>query len=152
MAELGVYEGGSAKVLASMVPEKTLHLFDTFRGTPESDEAGGHHGEGAFAADAEEVRVYLQGYKVTFNVGRFPETTGNLPRAARFSCVHLDADTYQSTAEGIRYFWPRLVPGGLLVLDDYRWPHCPGVEKAVKELLPEVSVEEGRFQACVRKA
>jgi macrocin-O-methyltransferase TylF-like protien len=151
MAELGVYKGGSAKVLASMAPHKTLHLFDTFQGIPEDDFILGGHKKGDFAANIEAVRTYLSGYKTTFNVGRFPETTNNIPSTTRFSLVHLDADIYQSTVDGIKFFWPRLVPGGLLLFDDFRWKNCPGVEKAIQELLPGETIESGNLQAWVRK-
>jgi predicted O-methyltransferase YrrM len=151
MAELGVYRGGSAKVMAGAVPGKMLHLFDTFCGTPENDQMPGGHSAGDFPADVNQVKDHLWGYKVTFHVGRFPDTTGALPREQRFSFVHVDADTYQSTVAAIRFFWPRLVPGGLIVFDDYGWTCCPGVERAVKELLPGAPVEEGSYQAWVRK-
>lgn len=152
MAELGVGNGGSAKVIASMAPEKTLHLFDTFRGIPEDDEIPGGHKQGEFAAEIKHLRAYLEGWRVTYNVGAFPHTAGNLPPNAQFSFVHLDADTYQSTLAGIDYFWPRLVPGGVLVLDDYEWSGCPGVTRAASERLPLVNIQRGRQQAWLRKA
>lgn len=147
MAELGSFRGGSAKLISSFAPTKTLHLFDTFEGIPEDDELEGGHKKGDFIADAEEVRRYLQGYKVQMHAGIFPSTAASIPGESKFSFVHLDADIYQSTKAGIEYFWPRLVPGGLLVLDDYGWPNCPGVEKAVRELLPDVRINIGTQQA-----
>ena len=36
MAELGVYQGGTAKLIAKASPAKTLHLFDTFSGLPDA--------------------------------------------------------------------------------------------------------------------
>lgn len=147
MAELGVYRGGSAKVIAGAAPHKTLHLFDTFHGPPDADGIPA----GQFVAGPEAVREYLAGSRATFNVGPFPATGGSLPAATRFSFVHVDADTYAGTAAATRYFWPRLVPGGVMVFDEYGGPACPDVERAVRETLPEVPVEGGPGQGVARK-
>jgi Macrocin-O-methyltransferase (TylF) len=72
----------------------------------------------------------FRGRKVVFHVGFFPDTA---PEVAEFCFVHLDADLYQSTVAGIKYFYPRLVAGGMLVFDDYEWGRCPGVKKAILE-------------------
>jgi O-methyltransferase len=132
MAELGVYQGGSAKVIAFSAPQKTLRLFDTFAGLPADDAGGGAHKAGEFAAPLEEVKKYLSAYRVEFHVGFFPETTAPVAEA-RYAFVHLDGDLYQTTKDALEYFWPRLVPGGLLYLDDVDWPNTPGVNRALQE-------------------
>jgi hypothetical protein len=150
MAELGVYRGGSARVICAACPHKLLHLFDTFAGLPaDDDDLQGFHRQGQFAAELGEVQSYLAGLKVTYHVGTFP----NMPLPdARFSLIHLDADLYQSTTAALAYFWPRMVRGGALVLDDYRWHHCPGVARAVEEagLAAQVDVEVAH-QGVLRK-
>jgi hypothetical protein len=150
-AELGVYRGGASAIIAAALPGKTVHLFDTFEGLPEDDEEGAGHRKGDFACGVEEVRRFLAGYNVLFHPGRFPSTTGPLGEGNRFCFVHLDADTFQSTADGIRYFWPRLTPGGILMFDDYGWPHCPGVKRAIDELLPGVTLSLGANHAWAMK-
>lgn len=145
MAELGVCRGGSAKVIAAAAPHKTLHLFDTFHGSADAGPVG------QFVAGPEAVREYLSGSRVTFNVGPFPATGGNLPATTRFSFVHADTDTFAGTAAATRYFWPRLVPGGIMVFDEYGGSACPGVERAVRETIPEVHVEGGNGQGVARK-
>ncbi|HEX5271547.1 MAG TPA: class I SAM-dependent methyltransferase, partial [Gemmataceae bacterium] len=138
-------------VIAGMAPEKALHLFDTFGGHPEDDALSGGHKAGEFNANVDEVREFLAGHKVVYHVGRFPETTGSLPPGARFSFVHLDADTYQSTATGIDYFWRRLQPGGVIIFDDFGWDRCPGVAKGIGEKLPGVRIGRGQYQAWAVK-
>ena len=49
--------------------------------------------------------------------------------------VHLDADLYESTKDCLAYFAPRIPPGGVIVLDDYDAPNCPGVRLAAEEFL-----------------
>lgn len=152
LAELGTFRGGSAAVIAGCCPEKRLRLFDTWEGIPENDQVTGGHLKGEFAADFEEVRRWLELYNVEYFRGTFPHTA---PAAAeddtRYAFVHLDADTYQSTRAGLEYFLPRLVAGGVCVLDDYRWENCPGVELAVRHVCPTEDIHVGPQQAWFRK-
>lgn len=152
-AELGVYRGGAAHMIARMLPEKTVYLFDSFAGMQHASEID-HHKEGEFADCSEQgVRLLLSDCpNAQFRVGWFPETAIGLD-GETFALVHIDADQYQSTLDALTFFLPRLHPDGILIMDDYQWPHCPGVERALHECLPDgwvVTVEE-QFQAIVRK-
>ncbi len=62
----------------------------------------------------------------------FPSTGEN-----RYRFVHVDVDLYQPTKDSFEYFWPRMVPGGLIVCDDYNWA---GGERAVKEFCQSAGV------------
>ncbi len=124
-AELGVYTGGSAKLMAMVAPNRPLHLFDTFEGIPEDDtETQGHH-KGEFASALEDVQAYLHGYRVSYHVGIFPQSIPEELNSCKFAFVHLDADTFQSTRAGIEWFWQRMMPGAVMVLDDYGWQRLP---------------------------
>jgi O-methyltransferase len=37
----------------------------------------------------------------------------------QFCFVHLDVDLYESTKQCLEYFWPRLIPGGVVISHDY---------------------------------
>lgn len=135
LAEVGVYKGGSAAVIASAAGSmKALHLFDTFAGIPESCVMGGHRAGDFNDPDASlgAVRAFLRGLPVVFHPGVFP---GSATKAAdrTFSMVHLDADTYQATRAAIDFFLPRMDDGGLIVFDDWEWHACPGVKRAALE-------------------
>ncbi|OWK45744.1 TylF/MycF/NovP-related O-methyltransferase [Fimbriiglobus ruber] len=130
LAELGVFRGGSAKVMGWVSPGTPLHLFDTFAGIPEDDELPGGHRRGEFACGADEVEAFLANPRAVFHVGMFPETAVD---GLRFRCVHLDGDTYQTTRAALAYFGPRMVAGGVIALDDCDWEHCPGVRRAIDE-------------------
>lgn len=151
MAEVGVYKGGSAMIISDSCPNKTLHLFDTFSGLPEDDSFSGEHHKGDFSCSLKEVQDFLAGRNTEFHPGVFPETTRTLG-GKKFSLVHLDGDTYQVTKASLEWFWPRMTPGGRIVLDDWKWGNCPGVEKALEEELLDVEViESATNQATVIK-
>lgn len=150
LAELGVYRGGSVLAMSDAVPGKTLHLFDTFAGLP-CDDPEGKHRCGEMVCSLTEVRTLLAGRDVVFHRGVFPATTLGLEHL-RFACVHVDADLYESTRDAISYFWPRLVPGGCLVLDDWEWPDTPGVTRAIREAFAPAQIEVTSPNQCrVRK-
>lgn len=86
-----------------------------------------------------EVRELLADHlNVAFHPGLFPGTTRGLD-SIRFALVHLDADLYASTKAGLEWFWPRIVAGGAILLDDYGWGYCKGVERAVTEFFDDLS-------------
>lgn len=134
IAECGVYKGGSARLLATIFPNKKIFLFDSFDGMHESDVLPNGHNKGDFSdTSLLQVKDYL-GDKPNclFFSGWLPESASSLTDE-KFSLVHIDLDLYQSTKTAINLFWPRLVEGGFMIFDDYRWKHCPGVEKAISE-------------------
>ncbi len=141
MAELGVYNGGSALVIckASAEHNKEIHLFDTFTGLPADDEIGTLQ-KGFLQGSLEITQRRLAGRNVVYHIGFFPETTKELPEDASFCFVHLDADLYRSTLDGINYFWPRMVSGGVIVFDDYCLDQCPGVKKALFETVGKEAI------------
>ena len=132
-AELGVYRGGFARCLNALLPERTLYLFDTFEGfdaVEAKDEAAGfvqaHHNTGADRV----LRLMPHPEKVIIRQGLFPASIGGLEE--RFALVSLDVDLEGSTLAGLRWFYPRLNPGGFLMLHDYNSPRLPGVKRALR--------------------
>jgi O-methyltransferase len=119
--------GGTAKMLmhASGV---NVHLFDTFCGLP-FDDSNGVHRKGEFAESLEEVTEFL-GHKFVSHVGLVPDT---IAQTMRFRFIHMDLDTYQSTAATLDCVAPKMVKGGIIVMDDWHWPSCAGVTKAIEE-------------------
>jgi hypothetical protein len=139
MAEVGLYRGGSAKLICTVKGPRTFWGFDTFAGLKDVSADDTHWGvsyfkPGAYAATQSDVEQYLAGFPdVQLRPGFFPESAG--PAADRqFSFVHLDVDTYGSTLASLRFFWPRMVPGGIVITHD---SHAQGVSKAVTEFTAE---------------
>ena len=58
-------------------------------------------------------------------------------RAVKFAFVHLDADLYQPTLAALRYFYPRMVAGGVIIIHDYNH-NWDGARKAVNEFVTEI--------------
>jgi hypothetical protein len=139
-AEVGVFRGGGARVLKEVKGDRTLHLFDTFAGMPTTDPSRDPgHSAGDFAGTSlDAVRRYVGGERVEYYAGFFPQTTVGHERALqRFAFVHLDVDIYQSTLDGLRFFYPRLSPGGILITHDFSARSCPGVAQAFEEFFTD---------------
>jgi O-methyltransferase len=139
-AEVGVFRGGGARVLKEVKNGRLLHLFDTFSGMPETDPMRDTtHKAGDFAdASLEAVQRYLGTEGIRYYPGFFPDTTiGHEESLRRFAFVHLDVDIYQSTLDALRFFYPRVSRGGMLVTHDYSAQSCPGVAAAYDEFFAD---------------
>ena len=134
-AEVGVYKGGTAKIIASSCPNKQLLLFDTFKGMPKTTNHDLHK-EGEFSdTSLSEVKEYLKEFSnISYYPGLFPKTAESL-KNVMFSFVHLDCDIYESVKEGLNFFVPKMADSGIIVLDDYFEPNCPGAKIATDEFL-----------------
>ncbi len=141
VAEVGVYKGGTAHILGHVfndAGDKPIHLFDTFAGLPEVDPAKDKHNKGDFAdTSLEAVKEFLAPLRnLHFYQGFFPQTAG--PVADRKFCfVSSDVDIYPSVKASCEFFYPRLVPGGAIVFDDYGLSSCPGVISGVDEFFAD---------------
>jgi hypothetical protein len=134
MAELGVYQGSSAQIICEAKENRPLYLFDTFAGLPEPEVNESRMLKtGQFSASLSSVQKVLRAYDdVGFYPGEFPKSAVGMP-PTRFSFVHLDADLYSSTLAGLEYFYPRMLPGGIILAHDYST--LPGVARAFSEFL-----------------
>ena len=151
MAELGVYQGSSAQIICEAKGDCPLYLFDTFAGLPKpgEDETRSLR-QGQYCASIPAVRGLLRVYSnVRFHAGVFPQSAAGIDDV-RFSLVHLDADLYASTLAGLEFFYPRMVPGGIIIVHDYST--LTGVARAVVEFLsekPERVIELPTTQAMI---
>ena len=136
IAELGVWHGGTLKLMVDQfTDDRMAYGFDTFTGIPgEQLQQQERKLKGWFSdASLESVRNEFKAYpNVQIIKGLFPNTITDEHRNATYSIVHLDADIYVPIRAGIEFFWPRIVPGGVIVIDDYKCPECPLVEVAIK--------------------
>jgi hypothetical protein len=142
MAECGVRYGKSTVFLLTGRGQeaKTLHLFDSFAGLsrpsaedrPETDTPEWEEGE--LAVPIEMVRANLKGLgnRIEFHQGWIPERFSDV-EGQKFSLVHLDVDLYEPTLESLKFFHPRMSPGGIFVCDDYGSAYCPGAKRAMDE-------------------
>ena len=157
--ECGVWRGGSvmamAKTLLSLNSnERDMYLFDTFSGmsSPTQDDVS-YRGENAISifeekktsnhssdwccATIEDVsrNVVSTGYppqRLHFVQGKVEDT---IPAKAPdgIALLRLDTDWYESTRHELEHLFPRLEPGGILIIDDYGY--WKGARKAVDEYI-----------------
>ena len=153
LAEVGVYRGGSAKLIREANGIKTLHLFDTFEGLPAVEAIDQpQFNKGQFAASFDHVTNYLREYKnVHFYKGLFPSTAKTVENK-EFSFVHFDVDTYESTRSCLDFFYSRMNRGGIILSHDYT--SAAGVHRAFDEFFsdkPEPVIEMSGTQCLVVK-
>ena len=159
IVECGVWRGGSMQATARTLLEaddtsRHLYLFDTFEGMPPPTEedrrqdgqsaaellAANERTSGVWAvASLEDVQegmaqVAYPEDQVHFVPGMVEDTVpGRAPE--QISVLRLDTDWYASTKHELETLYPRLVSGGVLLIDDYGW--WQGSRKAVDEYLEQ---------------
>lgn len=137
IAEVGVYRRGSAKLICEIKGNKNLYLFDTFEGLPDTSNDDLVKKGWLAETSLEKVKKYLNDYpSVHFFKGLFPDTAKPISNC-KFSFVHLDTDTYQSTLDGLMFFWPRMVSDGRIISHDYNASDVSGIKKAFIEFFKD---------------
>lgn len=146
-AELGVYRGFFARCINRLLPDRKLYLFDSFEGfTEDSGVAEAFQAAHRNTAVDKVLAIMPHPEAVTVRPGFFPESLGGLEE--RFCLVSLDVDFYQTTLDGLRYFWPRLERGGYLLLHDWGSPKLPGVAKALADYERELGTALHAVPLC----
>ncbi len=156
-AELGVYKGETALMMHHMDATRRLHLFDTFEGFDSKDLDIEKNKDERYTTDnfsdtsLETVKELFKNVKdVSFYPGYFPATAKSVTDKI-FSLVHIDADLYLPTIEALKYFYPKVAPGGVLIIHDYNH-NWEGIKKAVDEFMgtiPESLIEVLDWQGSV---
>jgi O-methyltransferase len=161
-AECGVYQGGTAFLIGNVLQaarvDKTLHLFDTFAGMPDTVvRERDKHEKGDFGdTSRESVERYLAPFShvVDIHAGFIPESFEEV-KDAKFACVHIDVDIYQTAWDCCEFFYERLVKGAVMVFDDYGYVKYKDAEKrAVDEFFankPEIVITLVTGQGMVIK-
>lgn len=156
LLEVGSWRGGSGAILghaayggpgraagpSQFSADRRVILADTFTGVVKASERDPYYRGGEHAnTSVEQVRALLDRVglsSVEILPGIFPEETGRSIEEEQFSLCHVDVDVYRSAMEVFRWVWPRLVPGGVVVFDDYGFYGCEGVTLCVEELAAEL--------------
>ncbi len=145
-AECGVLAGASSYLLCAAMqrPGRVHHVFDSFAGLSEPGAHDVPRSEHTFrwhkhdlARSLADVRRNLERFSaVEYHPGWIPERFADVA-SARFAFVHVDVDLYQPTLDSLAFFYPRLVPGGVLLCDDYGSSACPGAKRAFDEMIAD---------------
>jgi hypothetical protein len=161
--ECGVFKGSSFSRFAMFLEifgnplSKKLIGFDAFGKFPETKFAGDKAGrkevidfdgnEGISKQQMIEVFkhkgintcVELVEGDVTETIPAYVESHPDL----KISLLNLDTDTYEPAVTILEYLYPRIVDGGILILDDYKV--FPGETKAVDEYFKEQKSKIKKF-------
>lgn len=165
IVECGVWKGGSMMAVAHTLlllkdHSRHLHLFDTFEGmTTPSEKDVSLHGDVASellkthqkedqdsawccaSLDAVKAAIDSVGYdleKIHFIQGKVEDTIPEQAPAV-ISLLRLDTDWYESTRHELIHLFPRLSPGGVIIIDDYG--HWKGARRAVDEYIQAQEVK-----------
>lgn len=173
--ECGVFRGASTRLISRRVtelsPAKKLFACDSFEGFPQDQILGKDLNPFRFrfrhkirrkfmrAADVPaRLLRFFDAYRVNGYVvkGFFSDTLPKLVRR-KFCFIYIDCDIYQSHLDCLSILYDQLVPGGIVVFDDYAQPKWPGASRAVDDFFatraekPERSTRHNTLVWYVRK-
>jgi O-methyltransferase len=140
LIETGVWRGGAAIMMRAVLEaygaqDRRVWLADSFRGLPPPNPERYPHDEGvhlegysALAVPVDTVKENFRRFglldeRVQFVEGWFAETLVNL-EADELAVIRLDGDLYESTIDALTALYPKLAPGGFLIVDDYGAIHA----------------------------
>ena len=134
--EAGCFKGGSTAKFSMIAKSlnRKLVVYDSYEGIPENKEdhqksifgysINNWFGEGAFTGNLEEVQHNVKTYgnisACSFVKGWFDDTLPDID--IDIAGAYIDVDLASSTKTCIKYFYPRLLPGGFLVSQDGDFP------------------------------
>jgi len=142
-AECGVFRGGATLLMADAIWPRIVWAYDSFQGLPEERSPletphykTGHmiHTMAAFTNTV--LRHHCENTRAV--PGWFKDTLKKPPaeRGRALSLVHADCDLYWSTRTVLELLYPQVMPGGIMVFDDYA-DQGGGVAAALNDHLRE---------------
>ncbi|MBS0171869.1 MAG: class I SAM-dependent methyltransferase [Nitrospira sp.] len=150
VAECGSYVGVAAWFIAREIQGVSFYLFDSFEGLsmPEgkdcSPEGVPQWKSGDMAVSEDVLKKNLRDFENIYVMkGWIPDRFAEVSDC-QFKLVHVDVDLYQPTLDSLAFFYERMVPGGLIVMDDYGFENCPGAFAAANEYManrPETIIQ-----------
>lgn len=141
--ECGVFFGGASMLIARTllslgITDRELWLYDSFGGFV------GEQAEDDITWYGDKIDLRLDDFESIVEANMestgYPRThlvKGDIEKVAPdnthgdIALLRLDTDTYHSTAAELEHFYPKLVTGGVLIIDDYG--HALGARRAVDE-------------------
>jgi len=161
LAECGCYQGASAFFMASEFPDTPLHLFDSFEGLsrPLDIDQPLHAdqvpwGKGFLKTSEDLLKENLKNFNnINVHKGWIPHRFFDVDNED-FRFIHIDVDLYEPTYESLKFFYPRLLSGGVIILDDFGFENCIGAHKAAVDFMkdkPEYIVHSPTGQGIIIK-
>lgn len=134
--EAGVWRGGASILMRAILAalgdtSRCVWVVDSFQGLPAPDpskfpaDKGDRHWEVAsyLSVPLATVKSNFERYglldeQVVFLPGWFKDTLPSAP-VEKIALLRLDGDMYESTFEALTFLYPKLAPGGFVIIDDY---------------------------------
>lgn len=145
--ECGTYKGGFARAIIEYINlgqlNKDFYLLDTFKGiatdlmTDEEKKLKKRTFEDCYD---EVVNTFKNDKFVKLVRGIVPDTLP-LVKADKIAFISIDMNNAKPETEAIKYFWPKLVKGGMIVLDDYAYYGYEPQYKAHNEWARSIGVK-----------
>jgi O-methyltransferase len=150
VVEIGCFKGETSVLIRYLMnaycPNKNYHVYDSFIGLQGGrEEIDGTHEvfkDGNFYADQEELSFIFESHSL-----QLPEIHKSLVQDLKpedlpnkISFAFLDLDLYEPTLRALELVWPKLNAGACLVIDDYNYDPCPGINVAVNEFFSDKKV------------
>ncbi len=142
--ECGVNTGAYSKAIIEYInfnaTGKTFYLLDTFKGldekqiTEEERKAGVGNYLSAYKNVYEQVKETFRNDRVKIIQGLVPDTLGQVD-TNKIAYLSIDMNVVAPEIAAMEYFWDRIVPGGVLIHDDYGFPQHIQQKKAVDEFV-----------------
>lgn len=139
-AECGVFQGAGSylicKANAQSQQKRTHFIFDSFEGLSAPAAIDGSYWKPRDMAVGEDIVKANLATCTDFELkrgwipDRFPDVADR-----RFAFVHIDVDLHQPTLDSLAFFYARMSPGGVILLDDWGHTTCPGATKACDDFL-----------------
>lgn len=117
--ECACYRGSTARIVADMVDisSRRYFLYDLFEHDPSMPHHRmAEHGEGLYA----HVRERFPEENVIITKGRVPDSLA-IAAPDKVAMMHLDLNNMEAEIGALEVLWDRIVPGGILILDDFGW-------------------------------
>lgn len=154
--EVGCWHGHSSYMICHLIKKYkkniNLNIFDSFKGLSKetiSDKNLLKFNDNQilkirrqFEANEDFVKNEVLGEFDFINIykGWVPEKFYIL-KNKKFSFVHIDVDLYEPTIESLKFFYPRLIDGGVIVCDDYNSKVFDGAKRACDEFFGDKEVK-----------
>lgn len=149
VVECGVWRGGMIAAIAEVLgTDRKYLLFDSFEGLPNAKEIDG---KAALEWQSDKTSpLYFENCKAEIEYaqkamslsnakdveiikGWFNETLNRANDTESIAVLRLDGDWYDSTMECMQSLYPKVVEGGLILLDDYAY--WDGFSRAIHDYL-----------------
>lgn len=146
VVEFGCYVGTTSLFIRRLLDAsgqsdaRPFHVYDSFSGLPDKlpqdqSAAGVDFQGGKLSVSKKEFLYQFQAARLkppVIHKGWFNElSAADVPEQIAFA--FLDGDFYESILTSLQLVWPRMAPGGTVLVDDYGRAALPGVDRALHE-------------------